>query len=564
MNDRQKPVIDLTSADAASRGFAPTPGPTFRTVDLEATGAYRTTDRAQPEGPVREIPGYELVREIGRGAFGVVYFGHAGERPEEPLAIKTIVADGNLDRLLVEPALLSRIRHPNVISLRNYLVHDGNLVLVMEYVPGGDLKSQLDRGVSFSHAQVHDFIAQIASALVEAHAQQIIHRDIKPSNVLVDSSASRVRYVLADFGIGRATEGVQAEKHIGGTFLYMAPEQLRGRPGQQSDLWAVGVIAYQSEVTGRALPGQLEETVLRLLRKPLSERTSTATELLVELGIRRDAPVTIDARPELSASAIPIAEKLRRTGRRATVVLVLALIIYVLINDVITGVLTLTGLWLFYHSQARVRHRGRAALLIAAAFLILSSRLLIAMIPAAVGEPPPNGSVASSGNLQFLVGIGDFLGLPSQALLFCLLGLVVVLSLLLPVVGSAAYVNLRKARREQALLRVALSDRTGCDGYLDLMRDMLATRFEDVEFHLRYAELLYARGDHRDAAVEARLITVQDPYHFNANLLLGNAYFALGLRQDCKRVCDDYLEVTGYCFEFQELREQCVRGVVTR
>ena len=53
----------------------------------------------------------------------------------------------------------------------------------------------------------------------------------------------------------------------------------------------------------------------------------------------------------------------------------------------------------------------------------------------------------------------------------------------------------------------------------------------------------------------------QDPYNFNGNLLLANAYFTLGLYDDCGKVCDDYLAVTGYCFEFQELRDQCAAGV---
>jgi hypothetical protein len=126
-----------------------------------------------------------------------------------------------------------------------------------------------------------------------------------------------------------------------------------------------------------------------------------------------------------------------------------------------------------------------------------------------------------------------------------------------PVIASAAYATLRRARREQILLRNALAGERGTAEFLAKMRDLVDTRFEDVGFHLRYAELLYARGDHRQAAVEARLITVQDPYHFNANLLLANAYFALRLYVDCSRVCDEYLGVAGYCFEFQELRQQC-------
>ena len=63
----------------------------------------------------------------------------------------------------------------------------------------------------------------------------------------------------------------------------------------------------------------------------------------------------------------------------------------------------------------------------------------------------------------------------------------------------------------------------------------------------------------KEAAVEARLLLDQDPYHFNGNLLLANAYYALGLYEDCAAVCDAYLAVAGHCFEFADLRQQCAR-----
>jgi hypothetical protein len=157
-------------------------------------------------------------------------------------------------------------------------------------------------------------------------------------------------------------------------------------------------------------------------------------------------------------------------------------------------------------------------------------------------------------------GLAEWTGVPAPVLFTGFLIVILVLTLLLPVVGSAAYANLRRAGRERALVDAAVAGRAGSAEFLDLMRDLVATRLEDVGFHLRYAELLYARGYHRAAAVEARLITVQDPYHFDANLLLANAYLALGLARECRRVCDEYLAVAGYCFEFQELRDQCGAG----
>src|SRR5205823_4274366 len=88
--------------------------------------------------------------------------------------------------------------------------------------------------------------------------------------------------------------------------------------------------------------------------------------------------------------------------------------------------------------------------------------------------------------------VAEWTGVPAAVLFTGLLVLILVLSLLLPVVGSAAYANLRRAGRERALVDAAVAGRAGSAEFLDLMRDLIATRFEDVGFHLRYAELLYA------------------------------------------------------------------------
>jgi len=578
MNDPKPQALDATSAHVPS-------GATDRTARLEATSDQLPAAGTPAARRLPVIPGYELDRELGRGAYGVVYAGRKSGRPEPSLAIKTIEGHGDLDRLMVEPALLAKIQHPGVVGLEDYFVHDGKLVVALEFIPGGDLKTKLDRGEVFTPEQVLDFLVQIGSALAEAHARQIVHRDLKPSNVLLDASGGRTRYVLADFGIGRTAERVQVEKDIGGTYLYMAPEQLRGRAGPQSDLWAVGVVAYQmltgkvpfpgptvaelakqiqytdppppSAVTGRPLPGELEEAVVGLLRKSLSERTASAADLLSQLGVRAD--VTSTAGPAESAGkARPIAAKLQRAARRATIMLVVTILLWLGMNAFLSGTLFLLALWVFYYAQGRVRHRGRRAAITFASFVLLSPRLLASFVPE-VNEVLTFGLKADTENQRSLELIRDWFG-PAAAMVFTVLIVALAgLSILVPVVASAAYANLRRARREQALLEAALAGQTGSDAFLTLMRDMLDTRFEDVGFHLRYAELLYARGDCRAAAVEARLITVQDPYHFDANLLLANSYHALGLYVDCRKVCDEYLSVTGYSFEFQELRELCNR-----
>ena len=146
------------------------------------------------------------------------------------------------------------------------------------------------------------------------------------------------------------------------------------------------------------------------------------------------------------------------------------------------------------------------------------------------------------------IEIAGTFGLGSNAALFIttVAAALFVATLLLPAAAAAVYVRLRRLQREKSLREATLEGTSGSEGYLGMLRSALDYRFADVGFHLKYAEALVARGRHADAAVEARLILVQDPYNFNGNLLLANLYYTLGLYDDCA-VCERYLAVSG-CF----------------
>jgi serine/threonine-protein kinase len=223
--------------------------------------------------------------------------------------------------MLLEPAVLSRLEHPNIVKLEDYFLKGDDLVLALEFIDGSDLKTLLEEGEHFSQADVREMLIQLGGALAAAHEQNILHRDIKPANVLVQRTSDGWRFVLTDFGIGQVREGIQQRRQTGGTYLFMAPEQLRGRPAPQSDLWALGVIAYRmltgrmpfpgptfQELTNQILYGgvtppselakepidpDLERAILRLLDKSLQERTSSAAELLRDLGHSPAAPATV-------------------------------------------------------------------------------------------------------------------------------------------------------------------------------------------------------------------------------------------------------------------------------
>jgi hypothetical protein len=525
---------------------------------------------------------YLLDRELGRGAFGVVYLAHHRARPDTPVALKVVQGRGNLDRMLLEPAVLSRLEHPNIVKLEDYFLKGDDLVLALEFIDGSDLKTLLEEGEHFSQADVREMLIQLGGALAAAHEQNILHRDIKPANVLVQRTADGWRFVLTDFGIGQVREGIQQRRQTGGTYLFMAPEQLRGRPAPQSDLWALGVIAYRmltgrmpfpgptfQELTNQILYGgvtppselakepidpDLERAILRLLDKSLQERTASAAELLRDLGHSPATPATRRAATAKPA-AVTLDQRLASKIRLRRLLVVLCVLIYLLPGAVFSGLLLLSGLTLFYLSQRSGRwSKPGPLMLMLASFAVLAGFVALRYV-----FPKYEVGVGSLAGWLGGTGIGAGLGPISAVFLTTLTVFSVGVYYILPVIAGSLFAGLRRLEREKLLRDLAREEGPGSDRYLQALEQALDSRFEDVGLHLKYAEALFARGRVKEAAVECRLLLKQDPYNFNGNLLLANAYYALGLDAECAEVCDAYLGVSGYCFEFSELREQARR-----
>jgi len=522
---------------------------------------------------------YVIEAELGRGAHGVVYRGHHQDRPDTPVALKVIENRGDKDRLLLEPAVLSRLRHPGIVGIEDYFVVGDDLVLALEFIEGKDLNTLLNQGQTFTVDEVRDLLIQMAAALVEAHAKNVMHRDIKPANILVTQTEGRTRYVLTDFGIGQMAEGIQSQKHAGGTYLFMAPEQLRGRPAPQSDLWALGVVAYRlltgffpfpgpslaelsrqilyqtpaapSQLCPQPIDPQLERTVSRLLDKSLQERVASAEELLGSLGHRPRASSTplqkqpIRRKPRAQSS---LDEQIRRGMTWRWALIVVCLLMYLLYGGMLSGLALVGGLVLFYHGQTQDQSTARTVVRTLLSFIFLGTYVDLLYFHRNLDYVP---------QLQLLVLLNSF-PIPEVGLVvFTFVPLLI--SYGIPVFTCSLFVGVRRLHREKLLRDSAMKDHLHSEEDLEALRRSLDTRFEDVGFHLKYAEALYARGRVKESAVEARLLLRQDPYHFNGNLLLANAYFQLDLLQDCIELCEGYLQVSGYCFEFNELRDQCQR-----
>jgi len=199
---------------------------------------------------------YEIVRELGKGAMGIVYLA------KDPLigrlvALKTIRPSAHADdedtrefqaRFVREAQAAGILNHPSIVTVHDIGQDDpsGMSFIAMEYVEGQNLKEMLAQGRPLSFEQAADIIAQVAEGLDFAHAKGIVHRDVKPANIiLLDGNRAKI----TDFGIAKITSGVANLTTTGqflGTPNYMAPEQIKGTPVDgRSDIFSLGICLYE-------------------------------------------------------------------------------------------------------------------------------------------------------------------------------------------------------------------------------------------------------------------------------------------------------------------------------
>ncbi len=198
---------------------------------------------------------YCLLRKLGAGGMGSVWLAH-DQSLDSQCAVKLVDPEKAADeevriRFEREAKAAAQIRGANVVDIFDHGIWEGTPFIVMEYLEGEDLGARLDREGALDTEQTYQIVSQVARALVRAHAAGIVHRDLKPENIfLVPGDDQEVAKVL-DFGIAKHQQYSLAGKatktgSFMGTPYYMSPEQARGRAiDWRSDLWALGVIAYQ-------------------------------------------------------------------------------------------------------------------------------------------------------------------------------------------------------------------------------------------------------------------------------------------------------------------------------
>ncbi|HKE95953.1 MAG TPA: serine/threonine-protein kinase, partial [Povalibacter sp.] len=242
----------------------------------------------------RKLGRYELERELGKGAMGVVYLGR-DPNINRVVAIKAIPLADEFEeqdleearaRFFREAEMAGRLNHPAIVTVHDAGEDNGLAYIAMEYLRGQHLSHYTDGSRLLPPRTVMTLVARTAEALHYAHRQNVVHRDIKPANIMFNPDTDELK--ITDFGIARLTDTSRTKTGIVlGTPSFMSPEQLEGRPlDGRSDQFALGVSLYQ------LLTGQLPfraESMPRLMQKIATE-PHTPVRM-----VRPELPDAIDA-----------------------------------------------------------------------------------------------------------------------------------------------------------------------------------------------------------------------------------------------------------------------------
>lgn len=217
-----------------------------------------------------EVGGCELVREVGRGAVGVVF--EAYDRGlDRKVAVKVIPLVSNglpiaIDRFELERRAMARLEHPHIVPVYSSGVNDYSAFLVMKLITGSSLYALQNGSGDFKtryyfstlRSNWHSLATlgvNVASGLQHAHQQGLVHRDIKPGNLLMDNDG---KIWITDFGLAKVFDNTSPLSRTGdaiGTPRYMAPEQICGICDARSDVYSLGITLYELAI-GKSVWGE--------------------------------------------------------------------------------------------------------------------------------------------------------------------------------------------------------------------------------------------------------------------------------------------------------------------
>jgi serine/threonine protein kinase len=281
---------------------------------------------------------YQLLERLGTGGMAEV-FRARDVMLDRYVAIKVLRKDYTeneafQERFRQEARAAANLSHPNIVTVHDFGLAEGQLYIVMEHIPGTDLKTLIRKRGRFNVEEAIPLIVQACAGLGYAHRAGLVHCDVKPHNMLVTPDQ---RLKVTDFGIARALATIQPGERsdvVWGSPQYFAPEQASGEaPSPASDVYSLGVVMYEmlsgtppftastADELARLhieaepipireyvpdIPTALEAILLKVLSKEPSARYRTADQLgrvLLKFGTQRDdAPTPLSLTPEAATT----------------------------------------------------------------------------------------------------------------------------------------------------------------------------------------------------------------------------------------------------------------------
>jgi serine/threonine-protein kinase len=311
----RRPVAAETTAPGARVRGA---GDCTRLPPAEADASASGPAEPDPApNPAQGFPGYQVIRELGRGGTGGVYLARC-VADGSLVAVKAITpavaaSAAMVERFLREADILRQLNHANIVAFREMGEAANQLYLVMEYVPGPDARQVLRQSGPLAVGRAVRWTCQVLEALQYAHARGFVHRDIKPANVLIAPAEGREVAKLADFGLARVYQasrlsGLTMAGDVGGTLAFMAPEQITNfrDVAPAADQYGAAAALYYL-LTGQFLfdlPTLVPQQLVAILQEepvPIRSRRPDVPEALADAIHRGLAKEPKDRFPDVGA-----------------------------------------------------------------------------------------------------------------------------------------------------------------------------------------------------------------------------------------------------------------------
>lgn len=268
---------------------------------------------------------YRVESVLGEGGMGQVYKARH-VLIDEDCAIKFLAKDHlrptDFERFKSEAKTALKLKHPNLASINDFGITEENVpFIVMEYVDGRNLSSELKEAKQFEQNRILDIAIQLCDALNCAHENGILHRDIKPGNVLVKSTGDKEQCKLIDFGIAKSINRDESSPTLTktgdtiGSPAYMSPEQTEGRQLKETtDIYSLGVLFY--ELANGKLPFEADSSLTMLLKK-LNESPAEFTNKSVSADFKSVVMRCLEREPEQRYQNVKdLRDDLERVKRR--------------------------------------------------------------------------------------------------------------------------------------------------------------------------------------------------------------------------------------------------------